>query len=246
MATKVLQYLVFGALSVTVPVCATVQVDVNGERFQFDGNPRMNEVLAPVALQQHWYWPASSLYKLDSTEPEQLRQKILQQIAELKQYYQTDEDLVSTLQSIERQVIGWRLAKRILTPVDYDLARIQPQYNPRFDEGHYLLQLKLRPNSIYVFGAVSHASSVTHRGAIPVADYLSAVAVATAADSEQLTLLQTDGTVRTAGTEYWNREHIEAMPGAQLFVPVKTKLFDAQLQQLNKDLPNLATHRVLP
>ena len=72
------------------------------------------------------------------------RQKILQQIAELKQYYQTDEDLVSTLQSIERQVIGWRLAKRILTPVDYDLARIQPQYNPRFDEGHYLLQLKLR------------------------------------------------------------------------------------------------------
>lgn len=225
---------------------AAVTVDINGQAVQFNANPRLAEVLAPVALQQSWYWPAAALYKKNGNTAEQQRLQVLQLVNALKQRYAADMDLLNALQSVERQVGSWTLAQRIVMPVDYDLARILPQHNPRLTDGHYLLQLTKRPQNIYVIGAVDYADAIVHRGAAPVAEYISAAKLARAADTEQLSIVQPDGTIQSAGTEYWNHTHTEAMPGAQLFIPIKTALFNLQLEELNKRLPELAIHRVLP
>lgn len=243
---NMLKQLVYSALLIAPTVYAAVTVDINGNRYQFDANPRLNEVLAPVALQGNWYWPAAALYQLDSDEPEQLRQQLLQQIAQLKQHNAADSDLVSTLQSLERQLASWRLAKRIAKPIDYDFARVRPNLNPRFDNGAYLLQLKQRPTHVYLFGALNSEMTVTHRGAAPAADYMLAAQPTALADLSELMLLQPDGKVQTVGAAYWNHSHIEAMPGAQVFIPLQSQLFSSQLDILNKRLLELASHRVLP
>lgn len=238
--------LVYSALLIAPSVYAAVTVDINDNLYQFDTNPRLNEVLAPVALQDNWYWPAAVLYQLNSDEPEQLRRQLLQQIAEIKQYNATDTALVATLQSLERQLKSWRLAKRITMSIDYDFARIRPELNPRFDDGAYLLQLKLRPAIVYPFGAVHSDITLTHRGAAAVADYLTSARPTASANAAELIVLQPDGKVKTAGVSYWNHTHTEAMPGAQLFIPLKSQLFNSQLEILNQGLLELAFHRVLP
>ncbi|WP_240222198.1 capsule biosynthesis GfcC family protein [Rheinheimera hassiensis] len=243
---NMLKQFIFSALLIAPSVYAAVTVDINGNRYQFDTNPRLNEVLAPVALQNNWYWPAAALYQLDSDEPEQLRQLLLQQIVALKQNNVADSDFVTTLQSLERQLASWRLGKRIAMPIDYDFARIRPDLNPRFDNGAYLLQLKQRPASVYLFGAVSSAVAVPHRGAAAASDYLVSVQPTALADLSQLMLLQPDGTAQAVGSTYWNHSHIEAMPGAQVFIPLQSQLFSSQLDKLNKRLLELASHRVLP
>ncbi|WP_215398014.1 capsule biosynthesis GfcC family protein [Rheinheimera oceanensis] len=243
---NMLRGLIFSALLIAPAVYGAVTVDINGSQYQFDTNPRLSEVLAPVALQSNWYWPAAALYRLDSDEPEQLRQQVLQQIAQLKQYNAADSDLVTTLQSLERQVAAWRLAKRIAKPIDYDFARVRPDLNPRFDNGAYLLQLKQRPGNVYLFGALNSEMTVTHRGAAPAADYMLSARPTGTADVTELMLVQPDGKVQAAGAAYWNHAHIEAMPGAQMFVPLRSQLFSSQLDILNKRLLELASHRVLP
>ncbi|KUM52498.1 capsule biosynthesis GfcC family protein [Rheinheimera sp. EpRS3] len=243
---NMLKQFIFSALLIAPPVYGAVTVETNGSRYQFDANPRLHEVLAPVALQSNWYWPAAALYQLDSDEPEQLRQQLLKQIAQLKQHNAADSDLVITLQSLERQLASWRLAKRILVPIDYDFARIRPELNPRFDNGAYLLQLKPRPANVYLFGAIGSAMAVAHRGATPAADYVISARPTDAADVTELMLVQPDGKVQVAGAAYWNHAHIEAMPGAQIFVPLQSQLFSSQLDILNKRLLELASHRVLP
>lgn len=243
---NMLRGLIFSALLIAPAVYGTVTVEINGSHYQFDTNPRLNEVLAPVALQSNWYWPAAALYRLDSSEPEQLRQQVLQQIAQLKQHNAADSDLVTTLQSLERQVAAWRLAKRIAKPIDYDFARVRPDLNPRFDNGVYLLQLKQRPGNVYLFGALNSEMTVTHRGAAPAADYMLSAQPTALANLAELVLLQPDGKVQTAGAAYWNHAHIEAMPGAQVFIPLQSQLFSSQLDILNQRLLELASHRVLP
>lgn len=244
--TNMFKQLIFSVLLLAPTAYGTVTVDVNGSRYQFDTNPRLNDVLAPVALQSNWYWPAATLYQLDSDEPEQLRQQLLQQIAQLKQDNAANNELVTTLQSLERQLAGWRLAKRVLVPIDYDFARVRPEFNPRFDSGTYLLQLKLRPANVYLFGALSLEAAVTHRSAAPAADYVVSAQTTAVADLTELMLLQPDGKMQTVGAAYWNHAHIEAMPGAQVFIPLQSQLFNSQFELLNQRLLELASHRVLP
>lgn len=237
--------LLCSGLLLTAAAESAVSVIINDTSYQFATNPRLSEVLAPAALTSVWYWPASALFKLDSNKPEQLRQQLLQQIAELKLHNATDSDLVFTLQSLERQLVSWRLAQRILLPIDYDFARTRPELNPRFDDGAYLLQLKLRPNHVHIFGAVSSGTRVPHRGAVAAAEYMVSVEPTPLAKVDEVMLVQPDGKVQTVGVSYWNRTHIEAMPGAQIFIPLQSRLFNSQLEILNQRLLELAIHRVL-
>ncbi|MDR6984061.1 hypothetical protein J2X32_002703 [Rheinheimera pacifica] len=243
---NMLRGLIFSALLIAPTVYSAVTVDINGDRYQFEANPRLNEVLAPVALQSNWYWPAAALYQLDNDEPEQLRQQLLQQIAELKQHNATDNNLVTTLQSLEHQLASWHLAKRIVLPIDYDFSRARPEFNPRFGDGAYLLQLTQRPDNVYLFGALHSAMTVVHRGAAAVADYITSAQPTASANIVELIILQPNGKVQMAGVTYWNHTHIEAMPGAQLLIPLKSELFNSQLEILNQRLLELAIHRVLP
>ena len=225
---------------------AGVTVTINQQQYQFSGNPRLTEVLAPVALQQSWYWPAAALYQLNEPAPEQMRQDVLQQLAGLQTAYADDNAMLTTLVAISQQVQSWQLAKRVMRNIDYDAASIDPARNPRFDDGNYLLHLTPRPKQLYLFGALSNAGGITHQSATELAGYRSAINYLAAAAQHQIFLLQPDGNQQQAGVVSWNHVHVEPMPGSQLFVPIAAPLFDQQITALNQALLALAVHRVLP
>jgi len=239
------------ALCCAVAMCsffsmAQVSVKINGAEYQFAGNPRLSDVLAPVALQAKWYWPASALYKLGGNKPVMQQQQLLKNINELKQQYATDSDVFAALTSVERQVAAWQLAERVTMPLDYDLARLRQNFNPRFDSGNYLLALQPRPQVVHVFGAVQRAVAVTHQSSAAAAYYLSNIEPSPLAANHEAIIIQPDGNRLVVGVAYWNQQHAEVMPGAQLFIPFKAQLFGREFARLNEQLEQLAMHRILP
>lgn len=225
---------------------AAVLVTINKQLYQYDTNPRLVEVLAPEALSNNWYWPAAALYRLDSVVPQQLRTELLALVEQLSFKYQHNTAMLQTLATVKRQVTTWDLAKRIMIKIDYDAARLRPEFNPRFDDGEYLLRLSARPPRVHAFGAVTNPGPITHQSTAAIAQYVSSIKPAEMAELTNIIVLQPDGTTHTVGVVYWNQTHIEAMPGAQLFLPLKASLFNPEIEQLNQLLLKLAVHRVLP
>ncbi|MDX3773629.1 capsule biosynthesis GfcC family protein [Chromatiaceae bacterium AAb-1] len=224
---------------------ADVRVVINSQSFSYTDNPRLAEVLAPVAG-PHWYWPAAALYQLDNNEPEQLRQLILQQLTAFAEQQQDNHRQLAAVQRIKGELSGWQLAKRIRIPIDYDLARTKAEFNPRFEDGDYLLRLTMRPSSVYAFGLLEFSRKLTHLGAADVTAYLPELKLLAGADKSRIYIIQPDGQTSIASIAYWNKQHREVMPGGQLFIPFATEWFATAADSLNQQIIELATHRVLP
>lgn len=228
-------------------VPTAVNIDINTRSYTFETKPRLAEVLAPIALEQDWYWPGSKLYRLDNPDgqvsaPEQLRSTVLQQ---LQAFSMSAEPAVQIeLMALRYQVASWTLATRVLIPINYDLARAQAAFNPRFDAGAYKLQLVERPEQVHFWGAVTQRVTTPHSGATAIADYMAAIERSAAADGSTVYVIQPDGTVTKAGVASWNRQHIEAMPGAEVFIPFATEWFGVDIDSLNQNLLALALYRV--
>ncbi|KKO49354.1 hypothetical protein VT06_07565 [Arsukibacterium sp. MJ3] len=226
---------------------ATVEITLNNTVYQFENEPRLDEVLAPIALQQNWYWPATKLYRVNNSDIEQQRIALLQQIDELKLH--VGPALQTELTALQLQLKSWQLATRIVITIDYDLARAQAPFNPRFEPGVYKLQLFARPSTVVFWGAVQKTLTLSHSGATAVAEYLPALQRSSFADSSTVFIIQPNGQIIETGIALWNRQHIEAMPGAQVFIPFATAnftamWFTADMDTLNKNLLALALHRV--
>ncbi|MEO3678862.1 capsule biosynthesis GfcC family protein [Rheinheimera sp. FR7-31] len=224
---------------------AKVTVKVNGEQHNYEERPRLTEVLQPYALQQRWYWPAAALYRIDSQRAEHIRRDLVVLGEEILQ--QTDDTaLQDALKLLLLQVNQWQLAERIFIPLDYDAASVQVSLNPLFDAGSYSVMLKRRPTMVHIAGAVSRSVSVPHNSASHVKVYLQEEQFSHGADRSRVAVVQPDGRVIIAGTESWNSEHVEAMPGAQLLVLFAEPLLDKRFATLNNLLQQLAVHRIFP
>jgi hypothetical protein len=224
-------------------VNAQVSININDERFNYPGDTRLADVLAPVALQKHWYWPGSALFKLNSTDPQQLRSQIFQRMATLQALWHGEQSKLEALSNLRQQLDSWQLAKRIDIKIDYDLARTNAEFNPQFDAGEYLLLLKLRPTDIRIFGLIATENKLKHRDAIDVSRYLDKLSLLPGADKSTVYIIQSDGRVFEAPIAYWNRQHQELMPGSQVFVPFDDS-WSSDLAQLNKLIVQLAADRV--
>ncbi|MDX1538527.1 capsule biosynthesis GfcC family protein [Arsukibacterium sp.] len=227
---------------------AAVNIEINHQNYNFKTEPRLVEVLAPVALQQNWYWPAAKLYRLNSSglnsnEPEHLREKVLLQLQALQR--NVKPALQQELAALQLQIKSWKLAERILIPIDYDLARAQQPFNRRFQPGNYKLQLVSRPVTVLVWGAIEKSLTLTHSGATAVSDYLPSVMRSDFADKAYVYIIQPDGRIIRAGVAAWNQQHLEAMPGAQVFIPFAESWFGADMNSLNKSILALALHWVV-
>lgn len=220
-----------------------VSVTVNGQISNYAYSPRLTEVLAPVALTQQWYWPASRLYRTDSTEPEILRKQVLEEIDKLSS--EAKEPLQQTYQMLAADIRNWRLAKRIPINLDFDLARINPVSNPRFEPGQYNLTLSTRPTQVYIFGAINRTVEMPHLGSALVDQYLIQLHISSFADKQRVWVMQPDATFNETLIQSWANKPASVMPGAVIFIPFAANVFNKEIDKLNTLLLALAVNRVL-
>ncbi|MDU0356101.1 capsule biosynthesis GfcC family protein [Paraglaciecola aquimarina] len=225
---------------------ASVTVEINQQQYKFDHSPSVAEVLAPVAMQQNWYWPATALFEIGkSTQLEETRQLVVDTLTRLiKRHQKSQPETSSPLTNLRDSIANWRLASRLPTKIDYDLARLLPAQNPQMPAGNYLLTLAPRKNSVQLFGAVNRTSNVPHLAHTDVSEYVAKQVKSDLANNDYVVILQADGRIINAPVAYWNRNHQEVMPSSQLFVPFKETLFSPEFALLNQQITTLALHRV--
>lgn len=238
-----LSLLAFCAFAVTAFANSKVSISINGQVNEYPYAPRLTDVLAPIALTQDWYWPASRLYRTNSPEPEQLRKQVLDKLAKLA--LTAEEPLKQSYQFLMSDITNWQLAKRVPIPIDFDLARINPAANPRFEAGQYLLLLSTRPTQVYIFGAVNRSIELPHLAVAPVQQYLSRLSSSAFADKQRVWIMQPDATFNETLVQAWANQPAQVMPGAVIFIPFAANIFNKDIDRLNTLLLALAVNRVL-
>lgn len=221
---------------------AKVVVESKGHFWQFEQSVRLDTVLAVTGMTADVYWPAAALYTPATAEIEALRLRTLQHIQYLRSGAPANEQQV--LLRLGEHIKSWRLAKRQKIVIDYDRARLSVEHNPLLMVGNYLLHAAERPKTIFVFGAIQNTEQVVpHVSALPAQGYLKNVVLENA-DANSLHLLQADGRridIMLAGSI---RELQEAQPGAMLFVPFSSPIFDRGFSELNRLIIELMQYRI--
>ena len=221
-----------------------VIVQLNGAYYHHGFLPRLAEVLQPIGLKQNWYWPASRLYDLNDTSVESHRIALLEKLAQLITSNTGDSALTDGLLKIKNQISQWQLAKRVLIPIDFDLAKINPSKNPKFSAGRYLLNLSKRTESIDLFGLLNAPVEMNHKGGSSINYYAEKINFLPSANKSELYIIQPDGKIIKAGYAYFNNTPIELMPGSSIFVPFISNLFSTEFDELNQQIAELAINRI--
>ena len=64
------------------------------------------------------------------------------------------------------------------------------------------------------------------------------------ANRDYLILIQADGRTIKTPIAYWNKDHQEAMPGSQLFIPFSQSLLQPEFAIINQQIMALALNRL--
>ncbi|GAA0856128.1 capsule biosynthesis GfcC family protein [Aliiglaciecola litoralis] len=220
---------------------AAVEVTLNETDYSFGVNPRLSDVLAPVAFEEDWYWPASRLFKRSSNASEAMRSQV---IALLAENGISESKYKATYQSIINQIKNWQLADRITITIDYELARISAKHNPRVESGQYQLILSKRPSTLHVFGAVETPVEIIYQNNTCIEDVVSQMKLAEHADPSFVYLISPQGKVQKTPVAYWNKTCVLAMPGSMVYVPLQESAFFPSNNDVNQKVAELAVNRI--
>lgn len=219
-----------------------VKIHLNGAIDIYKFEPTLEQVLKRHVDQEHWYWPASTLFR-KSNEPQEIeRTEILAQLALVKSDV-TSEDADTAITSLMEVIKEWKLASNMGISLDYDLVRLKEANNPIVNFGEYFLQLRKRPTKIQYFGFVSEAGELLHQSATDVSKYLKEIEYSDFADRDYVYVINPNGKVEKAKVAYWENEHFEVAPGSTIYVPLKETLF-SNFANLNLKIATLAGNRL--
>lgn len=223
---------------------ADITITINETKYQYPGNPRLTEVLEPIAS-KNWYWPAARLFRLNDKAAEESRKQAIAALASLNDNFLLLGDYRPATNYLTSQIEAWNLATRVNITIDYDLARIKPEYNPKFDDGEYLLSLKPPVIPIYEFGMTENIGFFTAKTGLCADQYLVGKELKPLADKDYLYVIQPNGKISKIGKAYWNYQCRTLMPGAQLFVPISETDVISQVSKVNKLVAELSINRIM-
>ena len=151
----------------------------------------------------------------------------------------------SSYENIINQIGSWELADRIKVEIDFELARISAQHNPRLESGEYQLILSERPSNLYIFGAIEKPINTHYIDNTCVKDILSSLKFMHLADLSFIYIISPRGKVGKYGIANWNNECVLPMPGSTIYIPLQERLFSNQEKIINRKIVELATNRVV-
>ena len=224
---------------------ASVTVTINQDQYVFAHEPRLVEILTPIANQANWYWPSATLYQVDNIQLEEKRQLLITSLSNLIQRYRTQNpETAKSIEQLQASITNWRLAQRLPIKIDYDLARMVAAANPQLPKGEYILSLRPRINTVQLFGAVNNTGAVPHLPYTDISGYITNHNLLGLANKDVVIIIQADGRLIKSPAAYWNKTHQEVMPGSQIFVPFKQSLFKPEFTTINQQIITLALNRV--
>lgn len=222
-----------GTVKVYTPDNAQPKTLTNAEHLlDLVGQPR---------LANSW-WPGAVISERQaSVEAEQKQRALLARLTGLAE--QEDGDDAAAINSVRQQIQALKVTGRQRINLDPDKVRVAENGNPTL-EGEYSLWLPAQPTTVTVMGLISSPGKKPFTPGRDVASYLDEQSLLSGVDNSYAWVLYPDGRTQKAPVAYWNKRHIEPMPGSVIFVGFADHLWTKAYDGLNADILHTLMQRI--
>lgn len=199
------------------------------------------DVVGQPQLAQSW-WPGAVISERQATAAQEQRQQSL--LAQLDALAGEESgDSAAAVGALRRQLQEIRVTGRQKVNLDPDYVRVASGANPPL-EGEYSLWTGPQPTTITVVGLVSQPGKKAFTPGRDVVSYLDEMSVLSGGDKSYAWVIYPNGDTQKVPVAYWNRRHVEPMPGSVIFVGFAPDLWGSRNETLNADIIDSLTHRI--
>ena len=248
---KIIYSLLLATLG-SAPVMADVSVSIwwQGQLKAALTHPQSmllsDALLSSAVSQYNSYWPVAHISTpARQKDMEYQQQVVLKDLSLLTTYWQQhDEDeLAHGALQLHQQLQQLQLTGRFEMPVDPDISLAPSGINPVL-QGDYQLYLAPRRSQIYLVGLIGHPGEGPVLPAAGLREYWKKLDLLSGSDDTGAYLISPSGKSEWIPVAIWNERHVEAMPGATLFVGFKPSVLPEQYQDLNTRILTLLANRI--
>ncbi|QMR76181.1 capsule biosynthesis GfcC D2 domain-containing protein [Enterobacter sp. RHBSTW-00175] len=199
------------------------------------------DLVGQPRLANSW-WPGAVISERQATVlAEQKQRALLARLTGLAE--QEDGDDAAAINSVRQQMQTLKITGRQQINLDPDAVRVAENGNPTL-EGGYTLWLPAQPSTITVMGLVSSPGKKPFTPGRDVASYLDEQSALSGADNSYAWVVYPDGRTQKVPVAYWNKRHIEPMPGSVIFVGFADHFWTKAYDGLNADILHTLMQRI--
>lgn len=199
------------------------------------------DLVGQPRLANSW-WPGAVISEHQATVlAEQKQRALLARLTGLAE--QEDGDDAAAINSVRQQLQVLKITGRQQINLDPDVVRVAENGNPAL-EGEYALWLPAQPSTITVMGLVSSPGKKPFTPGRDVASYLDEQSMLSGADNSYAWVVYPDGRTQKVPVAYWNKRHIEPMPGSVIFVGFADHFWTKAYDGLNADILHTLMQRI--
>lgn len=209
--------------------------------------PKITDVerLADLVTQpslEHVWWPGAVISERQASMVAEQRHQAL--LAKLGRFAAQDSgDDAAAINSVRQQLQAIKVTGRQFVNLDPDWVRVRPRSNVPL-QGEYSLWAGLQPSTITLMGLVSSPGVKPFVAGRTADEYLEDVNTLSGAERSYAWVVYPSGETKKAPVAYWNKRHVELLPGSILFVGFSDRFFDSDFNQLNQQILTSLTHRI--
>lgn len=205
------------------------------------GVDRLADLVTQPSLIRTW-WPGAVISERQASSiAEQQHQQLLARLVRFAA--QDSGDDAAAINSVRQQLQAIKVTGRQFVNLDPDWVRVHPRSNVPL-QGEYSLWAGPQPSTITLVGLVSSPGVKPFVAGRTADDYLAGVNTLSGADRNFAWVVYPNGETRKAPVAYWNKRHVELLPGSILFVGFSDRLFDSDFNELNQQILTSLTHRI--
>lgn len=202
---------------------------------------RLLDLVGQPRLANSW-WPGAVISERQATVEQQARhQALLARLSALA----ADEsgNAAAAINALRQQLQRVKVTGRQIVNLDPDYVRTHRLAN-RPLLGDYTLWVGTQPGTVSVVGLISRPGEKPFTPGRDVVSYLDEMDLLSGAERSYAWVIYPTGETQKVPVAYWNRRHVEPMPGSVIFVGFAPGVFTNEYDELNADILQSLTHRI--
>lgn len=243
MMKRTIAVLIFSLSASSVFAAGTVKVFSAGstEPKTLTGAEHLIDLVGQPRLANGW-WPGAVIAEEKATVKAQSQQQaLLARLAALSANASGDDAVA--INALRQQVQALKVTGRQPVNLDPDIVRVSERGNPPL-QGNYTLWVGGQPTDVTLFGLISRPGKQPFMPGRDVVSYLDGQDRLSGADRSYAWIVYPDGRTQKVPVAYWNKRHVEPMPGSIIVVGLDDAFWSSEPEALNADILHTLTQRI--
>lgn len=243
MIKRAVMALLLGLSAASVFAAGNVKVMIAGsaEPKILTGAEHLLDLVGQPRLSNSW-WPGAVISEERATmEAGRQQQALLARLATLGAEESGDD--AAAINTLRQQIQALKVTGRQMINLDPDVVRVSERGNPPL-QGNYTLWVGAQPTHITLFGLLSHPGKQPFMPGRDVASYLDGQSRLSGADRSFAWVIYPDGRTQKVPVAYWNKRHVEPMPGSIIYVGLSDAVWSSTPDEINADILRTLTQRI--